>query len=380
MRKSRLAAASAAAVMSLAALTACGSSDSDSADSAQKSSSTAGKSSSSVPKPSTAAPTEIPITEPLTRKPPTGKTIAVAYCALPVCAGYNSGFKAAAAALGWNAKLIQYDITNPQKGLQQAIDLNPDYVVIGGPPRAAIAAPLAAAKKKGIPVIDHSTVEDADPAAGFYAQPNGAPSAAAEMKDTADWVINDSGDKADAVLFGAFEYPLQAVSSKSMQDEFAKCSGCKFDKQPLTTAEIGSGGVPAKIVAYLQSHPSVNYVVFAFGDPTTGVTAALKAAGLDKRVKVVVDENSTKSVTKELAGGTMAAVSQQPIDYMGWAAVDSAARLSVGMSPPDPATGSVLPAWLQDTAESANQLGSSGQFPGPTGFEDAFKKLWKVNG
>jgi ribose transport system substrate-binding protein len=365
------------------ALAACGSSDNSSSDSGGSAAAATTASTTAavagVPKPSTEQPTSIPLTEPLKSKPAPGKTMAVLYCPLPVCASYNPSFVEAAKAIGWHIKLIQYDLTAPQKAMQQAIDLGVDYIAIGGPPREAIAPQIKEAAAKGIATIGTGSTGTRDTSVKWYPQVNQGPTASAAMKNLGDWVINDAKGNADAVVFGAFEYPLQTASYQGIEASFKACPDCKLAKQPLTTAQTGGGGVPSAVVSYLQSHPSTNYVVFAFADAFTGVASALKAAGLDKKVKVVVDENTSPAVTQALQNGTIAASNNQPLYYTGWATVDAAARLSEGMTPPDTSDPEALmPFWLQDSPEAAKQLAPSNLYYGPKGYQDQFKKLWHV--
>ena len=59
------------------------------------------------------------------------------------------------------------------------------------------------------------------------------------------------------------------------------------------------------MIAYLQSHPDVNYLHLAFSDLGLGVPQALQAAGLADKIKITgvqADEN----VLKQIVGGKIA--------------------------------------------------------------------------
>jgi ribose transport system substrate-binding protein len=63
-----------------------------------------------------------------------------------------------------------------------------------------------------------------------------------------------------------------------------------------------------------------------------------------------------------------------------WTMVDQMARLSVDQwSLPDERKAAVPPFYLVTTPDTANALANlEDGWPGPTGFKDAFKKLWGV--
>ena len=61
-------------------------------------------------------------------------------------------------------------------------------------------------------------------------------------------------------------------------------------------------------MSYLRSHPSVNYVVLSeSGSLGPGLPAALRAAGLDDKVKIV-GQGGNQQVYQDVKAGKMAAV------------------------------------------------------------------------
>ena len=70
---------------------------------------------------------------------------------------YTSGLVAAAKAVHWQLKTIVYDLTNPQavnSAVQEAVNLNPDYITISAAQVSLFQAALTNAKAKGIPVFE----------------------------------------------------------------------------------------------------------------------------------------------------------------------------------------------------------------------------------
>ena len=157
------------------------------------------------------------------------------------------------------------------------------------------------------------------------------------------------------------------------------CSGCKFAELDVTVDDIGAGQVGSKVVAYLQSHPDVNYVLFTFADLATGVPQAIQSSGLGAKVKLVgAVENA--AIVKGVPS-TYNAWTLSPNEYMGMVMVDAAARLSDGQTLSQQYLDEVYhnPTWVLDSAAEAKALApTNNTWPGPMGYVDQFKRLWKV--
>ena len=102
----------------------------------------------------------------------------------------------------------------------------------------------------------------------------------------------------------------------------------------MSLDDLLGGKVPAAIASQIQANSKLNYVMYAFGDLPGGVTAALSAAGLDKKVTQMGQDFSDADLP-EISAGTMKAWAADPKGYAAWLMVDSAARLATGMSPAD---------------------------------------------
>jgi ribose transport system substrate-binding protein len=148
----------------------------------------------------------------------------------------------------------------------------------------------------------------------------------------------------------------------------------------VTVNDVASGAVPKKLVAYLQTHPNVNYIDFSFADLLTGSQQALKAAGLSSRVKIVGQAlGSGPQVIKSIKDGSVAAWVAQPNTYQSWLMVDAMARLSLGVPLSEERKAAKEPTWVVDSAAQAGPLAALGGWDGPTGYEDKFKQLWRVD-
>jgi len=330
-----------------------------------------------VAAPPTQPPGSIQVSDPLPKTPPTGKKVVFLQCELPACERYVSGVESAAGALGWDATVQVFKNAAPAAGLQQAINERPDYIAITGIPTVALKPQLQAAADAGIPVISCATPDKPGPG-GYAVQCGGSLETDADYLGR--WMINDSGGKANVVAVTIPQFPVLNTETDWFDSNLeAKCAGCSFDQLDVSVQEVGGGAVPQKLIAYLQSHPDVDYVYFTFNDLTRGVPAALKTVGLDDKVKLV-GAAADASIMKEI-GSTQDAWTIAPNVYSAWVMFDAMARLSVGQDLPAEYTSKVYtsPTWVVDSSDSAKLLEPTGHdWYGPQDFERQFKDLWQV--
>jgi hypothetical protein len=96
-------------------------------------------------------PTSIPVTQPLPSAPPKGKTVLFMQCEEVECSYEGTGMKAAAAAIGWNVKVLNFQAANPAtlvSALQTGLQYHPVAAFFSGVPQEAWASeqkPYAAA-------------------------------------------------------------------------------------------------------------------------------------------------------------------------------------------------------------------------------------------
>jgi len=327
-------------------------------------------------------PSAIPATSPLPHAPAKGVKVAFLTCSAAACSLLNPGFTAAAKALGWDPTVITYNAATPGQAVQQAIDAGYKYIATTSITLSTITPQVQEAKAKGVALFGAYT--DDTPSGtqnGLYGV---AQNGAGDLKTgamMADWLIANSGGHANAVYVDIPLYPSLVGQGQGAQAEFARlCRGCSFATLPVSVTQLGAGQVPAAIVAYLRSHPSVNYVYLSFQDLDAGVAGAIRAAGLAGKVKIVGTEGQASQL-QEVVNGQEAMWSILPEPYVMWVVVDWMARLSEGVLTPSSlsATDQGV-AFIVDTpAKASAQLtANGGNWPGPTNYQAQFEKLWHV--
>jgi ribose transport system substrate-binding protein len=360
-------------------LTACGDDDDDEGSGAgSETTEQTDANATIVEPPPVEPPTEIQVTEPLPKAPPKGKKVIFLQCELPACARYAGGAKEASEALGWTTDFQVFKNTAPAAALEQAVAQKPDYIFISGIPVSVLKAPLAKAKAANIPVFSAADPDKPSPD-GFALQVGGT--LVPDAENVGKWIINDSNGKANVVAVTIPQFPVLNGQTDWFKNEWTKlCSDCEFDQLDVTVEEVGAGGIPQKLVGYLQAHPDVNYVFFTFNDLGKGVAKVLEASGLRDTVKLTGCCGDA-AIAKEIAAGQQDAWTIAPNEYSAMAAYDGMARHSIGE---DPAAFSEevfpSPSWVVDSKESVDKYLKPTNFDwlGPEGFQEQFKELWQV--
>lgn len=292
---------------------------------------------------------------------------------------YTAGLVAATNAVQWDLKTIVYDLTNPQavnSAVQQAVDLNPDYITISAAQVNLFQAALNNAKAKHIPVFDSYGDEPADGAASdIYSQVAGPAQFKLFGQIAADYAISDSKGTAQVALFHLGDFASLNHVRDSEKATFASdCpTTCSFTVVPVSLDQFSAGSIPSLVVSYVQAHPDVKYLQFAPGPMTVGLAAALRSAGLLSGRKIFGATPSLANL-QALKDGTESAWIGLPSAMSGWYVVDAMLRYSEGMSL-QPNLNSSLPAQLLTPANLPTPIKN---YDGPASYPSEFKQLWKI--
>lgn len=324
-------------------------------------------------------PTQIPVTEPLGAEPPASGTIYFVQCGVPACVSLGDALEDATDRLGWNLKRLQGGLTPEtiKNAWSQAANANPAPAgVIGsGFNENVIAAEVKALKERGVPAISVSS-NDASPVTGNLAASLGSGPARNGIVGAiqAAAVVKDGEGDTDAVFVYSPSLESTVPVAKGFEEKITElCPSCGVDLLEVAPESIGSS-LPQEVAAYLQAHPKVRHVGFAFGDMGVGLPKALETSGLDSRVRVVVDTPGTAVSTYMTEGDTFFAATAYPGEEFMWTAVDLILRHQLGQDI-SPAADSSIPQWLM-TPETLPS--STENFPIIEDYQDQFAALWGV--
>lgn len=321
----------------------------------------------------TATPTKITVTTPLKSKP-TPHTIVFLESNLPQGATAQDAVAEAAKAAGWTEKAVPFQSDNPAtlvSGLKQALQYHPTAVSLSGTPESLWQSVLPLYRKAHAIIIPQtagpSALSDVVPA-------NLGSDGAVEGKILANWVTADSGGRGKVLLADLPDFGLLKADADSFTATMkAGCSGCSITPLNFTVSDQENNKIVPAIVSALQRNPSIKYVVATDGIFTSGLPAALKAAGISG-VKIT-GAIPTAINEQDLLNGNVSSLTTFNFDYVAWQTVDVALRYAEGMKFPS------------DDGGVPEQLITKNNFTGPpadsatapSDFRQQFKKLWHVS-
>jgi len=316
------------------------------------------------------------------KKLPKGKSVAVLNCGIPSCNVVWDQIQQPAKQIGM--KVFQVKAGNDPQTLSTALDSalarNPSGVLSVSQPKTIFPkAALATMKSKGIPLIGVAVPEIPGPKDNPAVIYNTA-TVKTESKLMADYAFTKAKGNTKAAFFWPTELSLFSTMAKGFVAEMkARCPSCSAANVPVSISTIGTT-LPSRVVSYLQQNPKVNWLGFAFGDLTSGVPQALKAAGI----------NNVKIVTQGGAGAVLADIRAGRIDssinvdsyYQAYQEVDAFARAFAGQKQPPQYVNSGItqPAqfFTKDTTTAADAK-RGGLLAYPNTYKKTFLKAWGLS-
>ena len=304
-------------------------------------------------------------------------TVAISTCSLPVCHTTTDAAVEAAKAIGWNVREYESELTpEAYVAVWDQIMQDPPDLIAYTPvvPDEAIAAQLDAAAALDIPIVSIAPAGDRPDKDGpVFAAYASYPTFLESGSLMGDTVVADGGTGANTVFVWD---PALSTIWNPLKDGFEESiaeTGSESDVLEAPTTGIGTA-VPGQVVSYLQSHPNVKYVVFALGDYTVGVPAALEAAGLSDQVKIVTLSPQAGNLADIKSGKEFASVAQEN-STAGWRAIDGLARLSLGETPNEE--------WFEPSGWhqifTADNVTQTTAVPTTPGTPESFLTAWGVN-
>jgi hypothetical protein len=311
-------------------------------------------------------PTSIGLTTPLTKRPPTGKTVDYIQCGIENCVILGNQIKAAAAVLGWKVNVVPTTFT-PESftaGYQKALADHPDAIIgSGAPANSIIQKYINEAVSQGIKLamigadVGHGSVSFGPE---YFAKAG---------RGVAKMVIADSNGKAHVMLTYERAITADNVTLNAAKAYFAKnCPDCKVYTANLDATSTTLAADNANAVA---GDSDVDYLVPAL--PPDGLQAALASVG---RSNVKLAFNGVNETTKPLieTGSLGYAFDSYNV---AWRTVDGLARQFVGDSVAPDADPATEPEWFMNKDNLPN-VPDVGNFQWQPNLPAQFKKLWLV--
>jgi ribose transport system substrate-binding protein len=321
-------------------------------------------------------PAAIPVTQALSSPPPKGKTVLFMQCEEVECSYEGTGMKAAAAAIGWNVKILNYQAANPATlvtALQTGLQYHPVAAFFSGVPQEAWASEQKAYAAAGAYLVDTFLPAVPTGAAIAPGRAYGADMTALGTVLADEQIADSGGAPAESLLVNVPTYPVFGPLVTAYDAVIAKdCPTCHVTDVNVTLPQMLAGGLNQAVVSAAKRDSGVTYIVSTNGSFTDTLPGALKAAGLAGQVKVISGQGVSLDQQNVLNGTQLATVSS-PLTLSGWQDVDIAIRLV--MRQPIPAGDGVVP-WVLLT--KSNIGAPSDSYDRPADYPAQFEKLWDV--
>ncbi|WP_371614690.1 substrate-binding domain-containing protein [Streptomyces sp. NBC_00454] len=292
----------------------------------------------------------------------------------PGVAGVAKGVREAAAAIGWQIRVIDGDGTPAgiQAAFSQAVTLKPSGIVIGGFDPLLTAQQTARAAAAGIALIGWHAVDSPGPSTNPRLFTNITTKVEEVARVSADWVIARSGGDAGVVLFTDDSIPFARNKSDLIKRELATCPGVTLlatENIPIPDASQRTPREVSSLVFRFRGRwthsVAINDLYFADAAP------ALQAAGRPGEgppFNIGAGDGDPSAFQRINSRRFQAATVPEPLTQQGWQIIDELNRAFAGR----PASGYVAPAHVV-TAENSGGATSWD----PRGYQEAYQSIWR---
>jgi ribose transport system substrate-binding protein len=399
VRSRRLAGVGVAAAAAALALAACSSSASTSSSSTAPAASTGAASASAAStasagtdgsavsasalaaaqaavKSASTVPTGIPETQQLSSPPPKGKTVLFLQCEEVQCGYEGTGLKAAAAAVGWTVKTLNFQAANPAtlvSALQTGLQYHPVAAFFTGVPQEAWQSEQKAYAAAGAILVDDY---NATAPTGIGVEPGrgyGNESVAIGTTIADEQIVNSAGAAAASLIVSVPTYTVFDPMVTAYKAQIAKeCPTCSVTEDDFTLPQMLGGQLVPAVVSAAKRIPNLKYIVAVDGAFTDTLPGALKAAGLAGKYQIINGGGIATDQQFVQAGTELTTVSN-PLTECGWQDMDMAIRFAMHLpeSPGDEQVPWVL-------LNKSNVGTPSDSYDVPANYPSLFEKLWDV--
>jgi hypothetical protein len=321
-------------------------------------------------------PTTIPETQQLPSAPPKGKTVLFLQCEEVQCAFEGDGLKAAAAAIGWNVKVLNFQAANPAtlvSALQAGLHYHPVAAFFAGVPQQAWQGEQKAYAAAGAILVDNynSTAPSGvgvEPGRGY-----GNESVAIGTTIAGEQIANSDGASAASLLVTVPTYTVFAPMATAYKAQIAKeCPACQVTEADFTLPQMLGGQLVPAVVSAAKRISNLKYIVSVDGAFTDTLPAALKAAGLAGKYQIINGGGIATDQQFVLNGTELSTVSN-PLTLGGWQDMDMAIRFVMHL--PASSGNNVVP-WV--LLNKSNVGTPSDSYDVPADYPSLFEKLWDV--
>jgi ribose transport system substrate-binding protein len=295
--------------------------------------------------------------------------------------GVGEGVKEAADAIGWTFRLIdgQGSVSGRSAGLQQAIALQPDGIVLGAMDANEQSEAIRQADEAGIKIIGWHSTAAAGPSDKHPIFTNITTDPLDVSKAAASFVVADSDGKAGVVVFTDSVYEIAIAKSDAMARIIEDCEQCTLLSIEDTPLSEASTRMPPLTNALLQRYGdkwtytlSINDLTIDFM-PSALMSADHKQDGFPRNISAGDGSEAAFQRIQQnfYQFGTVA----EPLRLHGWQVVDEMNRALAG----ETHSGYIAPTHLFTPENIQFDGGANNIYDPENGYQDAYKSIWGVS-
>jgi ribose transport system substrate-binding protein len=326
-----------------------------------------------------------------TEGPPVAKNVSVVWVSCgqeaPGCAAPAKAGEEAARKLGWKYHVTDAKLgvsNGNQRAVREAITLDPDVLVMYGTGCSEGQQALKEAKDAGITIIGVGSLDcDTDGGESLYELETVFSKKNTDNErfvtqwgeNQAAYVIDSTAGKAK-IIEVASEVPFGQVVTEAWDKVLGECGECEVvDKIPFTNEEMApSGPLYQKFTSALVQHPEATVVLTTFNTPYTvsGLSKAVIDAGRDDLIVVGAEGDGPSNELIEGEKGLTASAAAYSSTRLAWATMDEINRF---MNDEE-----LVPEGIgQITLAKGHNLPPNGEYwEGKTPYAPEYEALWNV--
>jgi ribose transport system substrate-binding protein len=292
----------------------------------------------------------------------------------PGVAGNAKGVEEAAAKAGWTVKVIDGQGTpaGQQAAMDQAVNLKPAGIVIGGFDPATVKAAVTKANDEKIPVIGWHAVGTAGPSPENGLYTNITTTVDDVSKISADWVIADSKGTGGVVIFTDSSIPFAEGKSQMIKAEVATCPSLELLSYSNIPIPDAAQRTPQEVSSLLNKFGDKWTYSIAINDlyyvPAAAALRSAGKAGDAAPFNVGAGDGSEDAFQRVRDGQYQSVTVPEPLVQQGWQIVDEFNRAFAGEAPSGYSAG-------VHVVTKAN-VGDTTSWDPQNGYRDVYTKIW----
>ncbi len=292
--------------------------------------------------------------------------------------GVGQGIEEAAKVIGWDVRAIdgQGSVSERAAGIQQAVALKADGLVLDAIDAAEQASATEDALKAGIKVVGWHSGPKPGPMEKFGIFTNLTTDPLEVAKAAASFAVADSDGRAGAVIFTDSAYAIAIAKSNAMAAVIKACATCTLLSIEDTPLADAANRMPQLTTSLLTRYGkkwtygmSINDLTFDFMAPSLQ-SAGIPGDGIPHSISA--GDGSEPAFQRIRAGEYQVGTVAEPLTLHGWQAVDELNRAFAGVPP----SGFVAPPHLFIKANIDKDGGDKNIYDPQNNYRDAYKKIW----